>query len=94
MKTQNGSLDTPANPCITPPNEPSSDFRRSSSIYKPQITLSWEYISVFSKRQRDCCARKSDKGTINNLESNFDQTFEMQLKKKNRHQILHNGNTF
>ena len=66
--------------------------RRSSSITKPSISLSWEHINVYSKKLNKCCNKKFDDVKTNGDNNAAENSFDMQFKKyNNRHQILRDG---
>ena len=74
---------------------------RRSSVSTASISLSWEYINVYSKRQYKCCSKKHDETISVSSTDNIVQNFEMESvssnnsdKKNNRNQILHNGKSF
>ena len=73
--------------------------RRMRSISISGVTLSWEGISVYSKRKNNCCKKKSNSDSDSKMEI-FQTDFEMQSVSSNgsskksstsRHQILNNG---
>ena len=79
-----------------PSSNDSLPLRRSS--ISSSISLSWECINVYSKRQNKCCSKKPDETISLSSTDNIVQNFEMEsvssknsYKKNNRYQILNNG---
>ena len=83
-------------------NSNSNHISRKRLVSVSSVSLSWENINVYSRRQNKCCGKICD-DTISKTDSNTDlaQSFEMQsvssgnsYNKNARHQILHNGTIF
>ena len=78
-------------------NNNSNLVSRKRFISVSSVSLSWENINVYSRRENKCCSKIcDDKISTTDSKSNLAQNFEMQssgnsYNKNARNHILHNG---